>query len=320
MTSDRSAEDVWADAQLAAGLLAIDPVGLGGAVLRSGPGAVRDAWLAALQDMAAGRPIRRVPLNIQDERLLGGLDLTASLAARRAVAKLGVLAQCHGGLAVLAMAERLTENVAARVTAVLDAGEIVLEREGLTAKLPACLGLVALDEGLTPDERPPAALMDRLAFNLDLTGLSTRDVSSRPSRDRLAEARARLAEVAETPPDMVAALCSAAHELGLTSLRTPLLALRVARAHAAWQGRSDLTPEDAAVGARLVLLPRALRAASSPEREHSDEAPPPDTAREDRLDTVSEAEDGATSQADRTIAAVKAELPERLFNQSGPAP
>ena len=57
------------DALLAARLCAIDP-GLGGLVLRGG-GELRDAVIAAID-----RPVRRIPIHIDDERLLGGIDLT----------------------------------------------------------------------------------------------------------------------------------------------------------------------------------------------------------------------------------------------------
>ena len=47
-----------------------------------------------------------VPANIADDRLLGGLDIAATLRAGRPVAEPGVIAQADGGVLVLAMAER----------------------------------------------------------------------------------------------------------------------------------------------------------------------------------------------------------------------
>ena len=87
----------WQDAALAGLLFAIDPAGTGVA-LRAGAGPVRDQWLAALRALMAGQPWRRLPLHIRDERLLGGLDLAATLQAGRAVAQRGVLADSHGGV------------------------------------------------------------------------------------------------------------------------------------------------------------------------------------------------------------------------------
>ena len=52
------------------------PVGIGGAALRSCAGPSRDAWLHLLEQLLPhDAPLRRVPLHIPDERLLGGLDL-----------------------------------------------------------------------------------------------------------------------------------------------------------------------------------------------------------------------------------------------------
>ena len=55
----------WFDAVTAARLFAVDPSGIGGVVLRSRAGPVRDRWLALLR--AALPPsgnLKQVPLNI----------------------------------------------------------------------------------------------------------------------------------------------------------------------------------------------------------------------------------------------------------------
>ena len=66
---------LWADALTAAALLAVDPAGLGGALLRARAGPQRALWLAALRHSLPGDvPLRRVPLGIADDRLLGGLE------------------------------------------------------------------------------------------------------------------------------------------------------------------------------------------------------------------------------------------------------
>src|SRR5919107_42228 len=103
-----------------------DPAGLGGASLHSMPGPVRDAWLGLLRGLLpAGAPWRRVPLPVGDGRLLGGLDLAATLRAGRPVAERGLLAEADGGVLLLAMAERVTPLAAARLTAALDDGAVL---------------------------------------------------------------------------------------------------------------------------------------------------------------------------------------------------
>ena len=269
----------WADAARAAALLAIDPAGLGGAALRAPPGPVREAWLALLRGLLPpAMPWRRLPLGIADSRLLGGLDLAATLRAGRPVAERGILAEADGGVLLLAMAERLEPGTAARLAAALDTGEVAAERDGLALRAPARLALVALDEGIAPEEAPPAALLDRLAFRLDLAAIPPAATSaSAPTGGQVIAARALLPRIA-AGPDVLEALCATAAALGIGSLRPPLLALRLARAAAALAGREAVAEEDAALAARLVLGPRATQAPAVPEQEAPPPPPPPETA------------------------------------------
>ena len=73
--------------------------------------------------------------------------------------------------------QRIQSGVAARLCAALDDGAVTLQRDGLSRVLPARFAIVALDEGVEPDERPPASLLDRMAFHVDLTEVSLRDVA-----------------------------------------------------------------------------------------------------------------------------------------------
>jgi magnesium chelatase subunit D len=217
-----------------------------------------------------------VPLHAGDERLLGGLDLAATLNAGRPVAERGLIAEADGGLLLLPMAERITAGAAARITAALDAGEVLVERDGLALRIPARVGVVALDEGAEADERPPPALVERLAFAVDLGPVSTRDVAEEgPPPEAVHAARGRLQDVRSTA-GALEALCAAAHALGIASLRAPWFALRAARAAAALAGRDEVTDADAALAARLVL---AWRATALPAPDEAPEAPepPPDS-------------------------------------------
>ncbi|MFC7690368.1 hypothetical protein ACFQY5_13000 [Paeniroseomonas aquatica] len=189
-----------------------------GACLHALPGPVRDRWLEALRALLPpGTPWRRVPAGIADGRLLGGLDLAATLRAGRPVAERGLLAEADGGIILLAMAERLGPGTAARLAAVQDTGRVAAERDGLALRADARLGVVALDEGIGPEEAPPAALLDRLAFRLDLTPLRAGEAPLPPVQD-LAAARALLPAVT-AGADVLEALCGTALALGIGSLR-----------------------------------------------------------------------------------------------------
>lgn len=256
----------WDDAVLAASLFAVDPAGLGGVALRARPGPVRDAWLAHLRSvLPPSAPVRRLPVHASADRILGGLDLAATLKAGRPVAERGLLAEADGGVVVMAMAERLAAASVAHFLAALDSGERVLERDGIAMRCPARFGVVALDEGLEEEERPASGLLDRLALHLDLDGIGIGEVvGATPSRDQIAAARARLPAV-QAADDGLRALCAAAMALGIPSGRAPLLAARVARVVAALDGRTAVSNDDAALAARLVLVPRARTLPAAPE-------------------------------------------------------
>ena len=164
-----STATAWTDAVTAALVFAVDPVGIGGVLLRARAGPVRQRWLEGLRAvLPPQQALRSLPLHIADGRLLGGLDLNATLLSGRPVAERGLLAEVDGGVLLLAMAERLPQATQAHVTAAMDAGETRVERDGLSLRLPARFGVVALDEAMSPDERIPSGLADRLAFYLDL--------------------------------------------------------------------------------------------------------------------------------------------------------
>ena len=291
--------DAGPDAALVAALFAVDPVGLGGVALRSRAGSARERWLALLKQLLpADRPLRRVPLNIGDTALLGGLDLGATLQAGRPVAQQGLLAQADGGVLLLAMAERISLATAARLASVLDQGEILLERDGLTLRRPARLGMVALDEGDSDDEQLPAALHDRLAFHLALPP-ETDPLNSGVAWQRgdIQAAQARLPRVG-VDDGVLQSLCGAAVALGVASLRAPLLAMRVARAAAALAGADSAGEDHAVLAAQLVLAPRATRLPAAPDAGPPPEQPPAEATPPEPQNTEADAKADAGAPAE----------------------
>jgi magnesium chelatase subunit D len=312
---------VWADAALAAALFAIDPTGLGGVIVRAGPGLARERWAEIVRELLPpAAPLHRVPLGIADDRLIGGVDLPASLAAGRPVVQPGLLAQTHGGVAILAMAERIEAAAAARIVAVLDQGEVIVERDGLATRLPARLGLISYDEGLTDDERAPDALTERLAFRVELGRLGSRAGLERTHDiTTIDAARGRLAAVASADPEIIEAICAIGDRLGLRSVRAPLLALRAARAHAALQGRTSIIIDDAVVATRLVLawrgavVPAEAEANAAPQ--DPEDAPIPPAEGPDPSRNPQDGETSAASPAERVIEAIEASLPDDLLSR-----
>ncbi len=301
--------DPAALAALAAALLAVDPAGLGGVALRARAGAERDGWTRGLLAMLpAGTPVRRVPPGTAEERLAGGLDLAATLAAGRLVAERGVLAAAHGGVVVVPSAERLEAGAAGLLGAVLDRGECAVEREGISLRVPARLAVVALDESGTDEAGPPAALLERLALHVSLpdAGRSFPPDAFSPAGE-IEDARRRLASI-HAEPAAVEAVCAVAAALGIGSLRAPLFALRAARALAALRGDAEAGPEHLAVAAALVLAPRAT---TLPEAAEEPPAAPPPADTPDRPTPEGEDDREPTREEleERVLRAVRAALP-----------
>ncbi|MEM9170705.1 MAG: magnesium chelatase ATPase subunit D, partial [Pseudomonadota bacterium] len=272
--NDDPARRAWADALLAATLLAVDPAGLKGAVVRSGAGPARDAWLDRFRAMAAAdASFVDAPCAAPEDHLIGGLDLGATLHAGRPVAQAGLLQRADGGVLVLRMAERVAPGVAAAVASALDTGAVLVERHGLSERRPARFCLLALDEGAGPDEAAPPILKDRVAFAPALDGVSMRALTvADVDTAAVAAARARLDAVSVGEPVMEA-MDDAARAFGVPGLRPLAFCVAAARAHAALHGRSEADAQDAAAACRLVLGPRATATPAPPDEA---EAPPPD--------------------------------------------
>ncbi len=305
------------DAALALALLAVAPK-LGGLQLCGLPGPGRDAVLKrAEQTLISGRRAVRLPLGVSPERLLGGLDLAASLAASSATGaglgkpmlQEGLLAEADGGLLVINMAERQSREVASALTVALDRGEYRLERDGFSTTRQARFVALALDESLD-DEAMDTGLTDRLAFR---TFTDTfHELPAVPySPDRISAARIALPELTE---QVIAALDRAALSMGINSLRRVRQASLAACALAALRSLETVGAAEIGDAARLVLLPHALTLPSAEEPEAESPEPP---------DTRTEAEDNA-GESDREpagdqipdemlIAAAKAVLPPGLL-------
>jgi magnesium chelatase subunit D len=315
---DPSGRD-WQRAVQVAALLAIDPAGLGGVRVRAHAGPVRDAWLALLKQLMDARAWVRVPLSATDERLLGGLDLSATLAAGRPVLQTGLLSSANGGLLILAMAERVTTGVAARITQVMDQREVAIERDGLRERSATRFGVIALDEGLQDDEGVPDALCDRMAFDIDLRSISPRVVEDTPamiSDSDVTQARARL-DATDAEDSVIDALCSVALALGVHALRASSLALSAARANAALDGNAVCTDDDAQIAAALVLAPRATQLPASdepaPEEESAPDTDPTPEPPPPQDETSSSQDDAQGAMEDRVLDAAQAAIPAGLL-------
>jgi magnesium chelatase subunit D len=276
----------WDRACLALDLLAANPRGLRGMVIRARSGPVREAYISALTRL--NPPVLKLHPAMPRDALLGGLDLSQTLTQGHLVQTVGLLRQ--PGTWVLTMAERCPPDLAAILAAALDAQPDA--------------ALILLDEGSEPDERAPQVLRERVAFHVDLDGIGRLEAPPPPLRKPVD------LEVG-VPDDAIPALTVLAARLGIDSMRAPSLALAAARANAAVFGRDRVEQEDLTLAAELVLAPRATQL---PESE-ADTAEAPDSPPEDQPDPQTQGQDQSIPD-EILVDAVRAILPPDLLEMN----
>lgn len=288
-------------------LLAVDPIGLGGARLHGLPGVGRTRWMRWMQAaLPSDGPWIKVPVNVTLDRLLGGLDVAASLNAGRPLFARGLLATVNGGVLTLAMAERLPRSVAAIIALTMDRREVLVERDGFTDREATEFTVLAFDEAMEDEEGMDIALADRLAFRLEPDaerGFRYPEVDVASVR----AARNRLPRVAVSD-DALAAIAASAAAVGAKSSRAEFLTLRAARAAAALSGRNTVDEEDLTIAARLVLAPRATQVPANAE-----DAPREPPSNEAPSDGNEEQAQGTEALDDVVLDAVRAAVPEKLL-------
>ncbi len=299
------------DAALAALLFAVDPHGLGGVVLRGMPGPVRSRWLRQTQAlMPAGAPWLKVPINVSNDRLLGGLDFAATIGSGRPVFATGMLEAADNGVLVVSMAERVPASTAAIFGLALDRGELQTERDGIARLRQSHFGVVALDEGIEEDERLADGLADRLAFTVMLrqTGFEELDLHEWCRKDiELARNRLRAITLDE---GLIEKLCVASAAFAIPSARAELLALRAARAACALLGRKTAAEEELAIAARLVYPQRAQRLPPTEEPGEQQSSP---EEHDDVQQESSRKKQSETPPEDILVDAIRAAIPAGLL-------
>jgi magnesium chelatase subunit D len=280
--------------QLAARLFVHSPNAFKGIILR-GAGPVRDALLAEiLAVLERSGPVHKIPINVDNERLLGGIDLAETLRTGRSVRRTGLLESARGGVIVLQMAERVQSNVAAHIAQAMDCDD---------------LAVVILDDGLDPEELPPTVLMERAAFHCEFTPFrSVDDVCGIAKGDHGA-----FQAVKPLGKGRRAEIAGLAAIFGIESVRPLVFAEKCAVALAAMDGRQKVTDADIGLACQLVLAPRATQMPSMADPEIETPPPPPDNVPEDGKDEQSSPGDALPQ--DMMLEAIAASIPSHILDQ-----
>jgi len=288
-----------------------------------------------------------LPLNVTEDRLIGGVDLEATLASGQRVVQHGVLSKAHKGVLYVDSLSLLDSSAVSHIMDAMSRGAVIVEREGLSEVHPADFMLVGTYDPSDGEVR--MGLLDRIGIIVPFTPVNdyrarkqivslvmgTRDAEDtedelRMLRGIIGAAREQLPHVSITK-EQIKGLIQTAISLGVEGNRVDIFAIRAALANAALSQRTEVDEEDLKLAMKLVLVPRATR---MPEREpdeeemQQEEPPPPEEEPQDEAEDENAPPDESDSDADEEqednpdmieelmMDAVETELPDNILNIS----
>jgi len=280
-----------------------------------------------------------VPLNITEDRLLGGLDLERTIATGRRLISAGLLARADRRVLYVDDVNLLDLRIAAHMAHAMDSRKVRIEREGLSVVHAADFTFVGtynaaegqpcslLRErvGMIVDARAECSCDERAeiierAFRFDRDPFSFADdffLETAQIKSVVEEARARLPRV-RLLKDQTRQLVLVALRVGVEGNRADVFALRAARANAALAGRDSVNEDDLVTAIRLVLAPRATTLPNAREatEDPARSSQPKNAQQSDSEHIDSDRDSRPDANEDLIIRAIDARLPEDLLSDS----
>ena len=235
------------------------------------------------QDPKIGKidvPVINLPLGATEDRVLGALDIERALIDGDKVFEPGLLAKANRGYLYIDEVNLLEDHLVDVLLDVAASGWNVVEREGLSLRHPARFVLVGsgnpeegelrpqlLDRfGLSVEVQTPADISQRIeiikrreAFEADPLGFAKKwQRQNSRLRNRILKARDDLPTISTSDSvlTLIAEICIA---LGTDGLRGELTLIKAARAEAAFNGGSEVSPQNVRSMATMALTHRMRR-------------------------------------------------------------